>query len=45
MGGSAQSWTTTLPAALIAGSPIELRLVMTKFGPPEVELAYEILLQ
>lgn len=45
MGGSAHAWHTTLPADVIPGSPIQLRLVMTKFGLPDVRIAYAISLQ
>jgi len=31
-----------LDADVVAGSPIRLRLVLTKFGPPDVDLAYEV---
>jgi hypothetical protein len=31
-----------LDADVVAGSAVELRLVMTKFGPPDVDVAYEV---
>ncbi len=34
-----------MPAGLLSGSEIELRLVMTKFGAPPVDMAYEIRLE
>lgn len=42
MGGSARAWQTILPADLVPSSSIQLRLVMTKFGPPAVRIAYAI---
>jgi hypothetical protein len=45
VGGSAQTWETILPAELTPGSPLEFNLVMTKFGPPAVRIAYEIRLE
>lgn len=45
MGGSARTWTGTLPADLAAGGTIQLRLVMTKFGSPAVQIAYAISVQ
>ena len=45
MGGSARTWTTVLPDNLAPGTEIELRLVMTKFGPPAVDIDYEIRLE
>ena len=34
-----------IPSDLLPGSPVDLRLVMTKFGPPEVHIDYEIWLR
>ena len=31
-----------IPSDLLPGFPVDLRLVMTKFGPPEVHIDYEI---
>jgi len=45
VGGSARAWQTTLGADLVPGSTIQLRLVMTKFGSPDVGIAYAIILQ
>ena len=42
MGGSAQEWRTRIGDELVAGSPIELRLVMTKFGDDAATIAYEV---
>jgi len=42
VGGSARTWRTTLKDDIDPGSEIELRLVMTKFGAPAVDIAYEI---
>ncbi len=50
MGGTAQAWTTVIPsdlnlADLKPGSSLELRVVMTKFGSPAVNIAYEVRLE
>jgi len=45
VGGSAQEWSASLEAGLIAGSAIELRLVMTAFGDADVNIAYEVALR
>lgn len=42
MGGSAREWYATLEGDLVPGSPFELRLVMTKFGAPDVVVGYSI---
>jgi hypothetical protein len=42
VGGSAQEWQTSIDAGLVAGSAIELRLVMTVFGGDDVNIAYEV---
>ncbi len=42
MGGSAREWQTQIKTALVAGSAIELRLVMTVFGGDDVNIAYEV---
>ena len=42
MGGSAQEWQTAIEDGLVAGSPIELRLVMTVFDSDEATIAYEV---
>ena len=34
-----------IPSDLVAGTAIDVRLVMTKFGPPEVHIDYEIWLR
>ena len=34
-----------IPSDLLLGSPVDLHLVMTKFGPPEVHIDYEIWLR
>lgn len=45
MGGSAQTWTIMLQDDLDPGGDIELRLVLTKFSAPSVDVSYEIALQ
>ncbi|MEE9278479.1 MAG: hypothetical protein V3V06_08715 [Dehalococcoidia bacterium] len=45
MGGSAQQWTTILPDALRPGTEVALRLVMTKFGPPTVDIGCALCLE
>ncbi len=42
MGGSAQEWQTPIATGLVAGSAIELRLVMTVFGEDDVNISYEV---
>ncbi len=42
MGGSAHEWDAVLDNDLVGGSTLEVRLVMTKFGPPAVEIAYSV---
>ena len=44
MGGSAREWKGRLPSALAQGR-LTLHLVMTKFNPPPVTIAYEVRLQ
>jgi hypothetical protein len=41
VGGSAHDWRTGLDDGLVAGSPIELNLVMTKFGGEPATIGYE----
>ena len=45
MGGSAQEWQTEINEGLTAASPIELHLVMTKFGGGPVTIGYEVVLR
>ncbi|MCH8109153.1 MAG: hypothetical protein IIB15_03405 [Chloroflexi bacterium] len=45
MGGSAREWSTVISSDIVPGSQVELRLVMTKFGPPGVRIAYEVRLE
>ena len=42
MGGSARKWSKVIAADASPGKTIQLRLVMTKFGPPSVRIGYEI---
>jgi hypothetical protein len=42
VGGSARSWTGALRGQLAAGEFVRLRLVMTKFGPPAVRIAWTL---
>ena len=42
MGGSAQEWRTQMTDGLVAGSLIELRLVMTQFGGDSATIGYEV---
>lgn len=44
MGGSAQEWQAQMTDALVAGSVIELRLVMTKFGGDGATIGYEVII-
>jgi len=44
VGGSAQEWQGTLDGELVAGSSIELRLVMTKFGGEAASVGYEVVI-
>jgi hypothetical protein len=45
VGGSAQEWHTGIDEGLVAASPIELHLVMTKFGGEPVTIGYEVVLR
>ncbi|GMQ85737.1 MAG: hypothetical protein BMS9Abin07_1305 [Acidimicrobiia bacterium] len=45
MGGSAQEWRAGIDNDLVGGSPIELRLVMTKFGGDAATIGYEVLIR
>ncbi len=45
MGGSAQEWSTEIPAEVVPGSLIELSITMTKFGGQPVRIAYEIVVE
>ena len=45
MGGSATRWETTLDDVPRAAGALTLRLVLTKFGAPAVEIAYRVLLE
>ncbi len=45
MGGSAQEWQARIDEELVAGSPIELRLVMTKFGGNAATIGYEVVIR
>ena len=42
VGGSAQAWSVDLSEAIEPGSDLELSLVMTKSGAPDVRIGYEI---
>jgi hypothetical protein len=42
VGGTASEWQLVLPAALQPDTPLELRVVMTKWQPPSVRIGYEI---
>lgn len=42
VGGTASEWQLVLPAALEPDTPLELRVVMTKWQPPDVRIGYEI---
>ncbi len=44
MGGSAQEWQARIDEGLVAGSQIELRLVMTKFGGDAATVGYEVVI-
>ncbi len=45
MGGSAQEWGTVLNSDLVPDGQLNLNLVMTKFTPPDVRIAYEVRLE
>ncbi len=45
MGGSAQEWQARIDEGLVAGSPIERRLVMTKFGGNAATIGYEVVIR
>ena len=45
MGGSAQEWQARIDEGLVAGSQIELRLVMTKFGGDAATIGYEVVIR
>ncbi len=45
MGGSAQEWQARIDEGLVGGSPIELRLVMTKFGGNVATIGYEVVIR
>ncbi|NNF28064.1 MAG: hypothetical protein HKN73_12635 [Gemmatimonadetes bacterium] len=42
MGGSALSWSVGLSDDLVPGSFVQLELTMRKFGPPDVEIAWDL---
>ena len=42
LGGSAQEWKTVLPAHVVAGTVIDLHLVMTNFQNPDLTIAWEV---
>lgn len=42
MGGVAREWTVILGDDITAGSQLDLRLVMTKFGAPAVVIGYSV---
>ena len=42
--GTAREWRGPLPGDVVPGSRLDLRLVMTKFAPPGVQIGYELLL-
>jgi len=45
VGGSAQEWQARIDEGLVAGSQIELRLVMTKFGGDAAAIGYEVVIR
>ncbi|MCH7737735.1 MAG: hypothetical protein IH872_10100 [Chloroflexi bacterium] len=45
MGGSAREWSTIIDTESVLGGTVQLRLVMTKFGSPDVRIGYEIVLE
>lgn len=44
MGGSAHDWRTGIDDGLVAGSAIELSLVITKFGGEPTTIGYEVVI-
>ena len=42
VGGSGLTWTAVLPANLESDRNLRLRLVLTKWQPPDVEIAFEV---
>ena len=44
MGGSAQEWSTSIADGVVAGTPVELRLVMTNFTDAPATVAYEVVI-
>jgi hypothetical protein len=42
VGGSAPTWKTILPADVVAGSELQLHLVMTNFRNPDLTIAWEV---
>jgi hypothetical protein len=42
VGGSARSWSGSLRRRLVPRGLVRLRLVMTKFGPPAVRIAWTL---
>jgi hypothetical protein len=45
VGGAARKWEVDIKDEISPGSQIKFRLVMTKFNPPDVRIAYEIRLE
>lgn len=45
MGGSAREWSAHIDGPLVAGTNVELSLVMTKFGGNAVTIGYEVILE
>ena len=42
MGGSAREWTRVLDEDLVPGSPVQLDIVLTKFGAPSVDIGWAV---
>lgn len=42
MGGSARTWSATLPDSVMPGGQVSLRLVMTKADAPDVRIGFAI---
>ena len=38
-------WSTVIPADAVPGAALSLRLIMTKFRDPSVQVGYEITLE
>ncbi len=42
MGGSVRQWSTDLEEGLLAGSAVELRVVLTNFSNETATIGYEV---